>query len=182
MPLLVHGESPQRRRRRFRPRNAFHRSAAAAADRTLSRPCGWCSSTSRRREPSHSSPRREPGVAATITPQHLLHNRNAIFTGRHPTALLLPADLEARARPAGAAGRGDRRQPALFPGHRQRAARARREAERLRLCRHVHGSCRASNCMPRRSSRPAASTAWRRSPAISAPTSMDCRATRTRSP
>ena len=39
------------------------------------------------------------GVAATITPQHLLHNRNAIFRRRHPPALLLPADPQARGGP-----------------------------------------------------------------------------------
>ena len=48
------------------------------------------------------------------------------FLRRHPAALLLPADSEARARSAGAARRRDQRQSALFPRHRQRAARARR--------------------------------------------------------
>ena len=45
------------------------------------RNCAWCSSTSPRRAPPSSCNGARDGVAATITPQHLLHNRNAIFEG-----------------------------------------------------------------------------------------------------
>ncbi len=45
------------------------------------RSCAWSSSTSPRRAPPSSCSDARDGVAATITPQHLLHNRNAIFEG-----------------------------------------------------------------------------------------------------
>ena len=177
MPLLVHGEVDRPDGRRVRPRGA-------------------CSSTRCSRRWSSGSPRckvvfehittaraaefvrrARAGVAATITPQHLLHNRNAMFAGGiRPHYYCLPVLKREADREALRRGR-DRRQSALLPRHRQRAARARRQGERLRLRRHVHGARRASSCMPRPSSRPAASTAWRASRAISAPISTGCRAT-----
>ncbi len=61
-----------------------------------------------------------PGVAATITPQHLLHNRNAIFSGGiKPHYYCLPI-LKAGAGSAGAARRRHRRQSSFFPGYGQR--------------------------------------------------------------
>ena len=45
------------------------------------RNCAWCSSTSPRRAPPSSCSARATASRATITPQHLLHNRNAIFEG-----------------------------------------------------------------------------------------------------
>ncbi len=48
---------------------------------------------------------RAPASRATITPQHLLLNRNALFAGRPAPASLLPAGAEARARSRGAASR-----------------------------------------------------------------------------
>ena len=42
---------------------------------------------------------RAPGSRATVTPQHLLMNRNALFDGRHPPASLLPAGAQDRAAP-----------------------------------------------------------------------------------
>ncbi len=79
-----------------------------------------------------------PGVAATITPQHLLHNRNAIFSGGiRPHFYCLPI-LKREQRSPSAAWRRDRRQSAVLPRHRQRAARAVDQGECLRLRRHVH--------------------------------------------
>ena len=64
--------------------------------------CRWYSSTSRRRARSNSSRSARSGVAATITPQHLLHNRNAIFSGGiRPHYYCLPI-LKREQRPAGA--------------------------------------------------------------------------------
>ena len=101
------------------------------------RDCASCSSTSRRARPCEFVRGARAGVAATITPQHLLLNRNAMFDGRHPPAPLLPAGAEARARPRGAARGGHRRRSALLPRHRQRAARAPHQGNCLRLRRHL---------------------------------------------
>ena len=80
------------------------------------------------------------GVAATITPQHLLHNRNAIFEGGiRPHYYCLPILKTEPDRDGAARGR-HQRQSALLPRHRQRAARATHQGERLRLRRHVLGA------------------------------------------
>ena len=81
MPLLVHGESRAPGRRCVRPRIGLHRRDARSRSSSAFRASRWCSSTSPRRARSSSSRPRAHGVAATITPQHLLHNRNAIFSG-----------------------------------------------------------------------------------------------------
>ena len=117
------------------------------------------------------------GVAATITPQHLLHNRNAIFAGGiRPHYYCLPILKRERDREA-LVQAATQRQSALFSRHRQRAARARDQGERLRLRRHVHGA-RGDRvvCGSVRSGRTPRS-AGRLSPAISARISTDCRAT-----
>jgi len=78
------------------------------------------------------------GVAATITPQHLLHNRNALFAGGiNPHYYCLPILKREEDREAllMAAAAGD---PRFFLA-RQRAARTRGQGERLGLRRHVHG-------------------------------------------
>ena len=78
--------------------------------------------------------------------------------GRHAPASLLPAGAEARTRSRGAARGRDERRCALLPRHRQRAARAARQGNGLRLRRHLLGARRASSCTPKRSSRRAASS------------------------
>ena len=141
MRLLVHGESPQSRRRCVRSRNAFHRQRASAAASNDSPPCTWCFEhiTTARAVEFVGTARN--GVAATITPQHLLHNRNAIFSGGiRPHYYCLPILKRERDRRGPAGGR-NQRQPALFPGHRQRAARAQHQRNRLRLRGHVHRAC-----------------------------------------
>ncbi len=182
MRLLVHGESPQADVDVFDRETHFIDTVLAPVARALPGAAAWCSSTSPRRVRSSSSPRARAGVAATITPQHLLHNRNAIFLGRHQAALLLPADFEARTRSAGAARRRDQRQSALFSGHRQRtpssapprrvpaAARAcSRHMRRIELYAEAFESVgRLDRCRPL--------------PAISARISTGCRATATPSP
>jgi dihydroorotase len=67
-----------------------------------------------------------PGpIAATITAHHLLYERNALFKGgMRPHWYCLPVLKREDAPPRAARGR-DRRQPALLPRHRQRAACAR---------------------------------------------------------
>jgi hypothetical protein len=88
--------------------------------------------------------RSAPGrVGATITPQHLLYNRaRRPVPRRTATPPLLPAGPEARARPAGARRGGHLGRCALFPGHGQRAARALREGDSLRLRGHFLGAGR----------------------------------------
>ena len=69
-------------------------------------------------------------VAATITPQHLILNRNALFAGGLAAPRLLPAGGQARASSAGDPPRRDLGLAQIFPRHRQRAARRRGEGER----------------------------------------------------
>ncbi len=121
MPLLVHGESPRADIDVFDRETHFidsvlaplterfkslrvvfeHITTAAAVDFVA---------------------RSRTGVAATITPQHLLHNRNAIFSGGiRPHYYCLPILKRERDREAllGAATGGN---PKFFSGHGQRAA------------------------------------------------------------
>ena len=68
---------------------------------------------------------RDRGSRATITPQHLLLNRNALFAGGiRPHHYCLPV-LKREVAPRGADRGRDQRRAALLPRHRQRAARAR---------------------------------------------------------
>ena len=60
----------------------------------------------------------DANLAATITPHHLMIDRNAILRRRHPAAFLLPADRQARRAPAALAQGGDLRRPPLLPRHR----------------------------------------------------------------
>ena len=124
---------------------------------------------------------RRPNVAATITPQHLLYSRNAMFVGGvRPHLYCLPI-LKRETHRAGAGRRRDVGQPEVLPRHRQRAARAAHEGERLRLRRLLLAHPPRSSSTPKRSRTPARSTGWRDSRASSAPTSTACRATPTRS-
>jgi hypothetical protein len=71
-------------------------------------------------------------LAATITPQHLLFNRNAIFLGGvRPHSM--PAGPQARNPSPGAGAGRHQRQPQVLPGHGQRAARRAPEGSRHRL-------------------------------------------------
>ena len=88
-------------------------------------------------------------IAATITPQHLLLNRNALFDGGLRPARLLPARGEARGASAGGAARGDLGQRPLLPGHRQRAACRRREAIGVRVRGHLQRAVRAGGVSAR---------------------------------
>ena len=90
---------------------------------------------------SRAAPR---NVAATITPQHLLYSRNALFAGGVRPHLLLPADPEARDAPrrrcVAAATSGN---PKFFLGTDSRAARAAHQGARVRLRRLLLGAGRA---------------------------------------
>ena len=119
-----------------------------------------------------------PGVAATITPQHLMFNRNALLAGGlRPHYYCLPvlkSETDRRATDRGA--RGGR--SALLPRHRQRAARARGQGKRLRLRRGILGARRhrAVRGDIRGRGHAAAAGGFRLS--NSAPTSIACRAIR----
>lgn len=77
-------------------------------------------------------------TAATITAHHLLYNRNAIFTGGHPSALLLPARAQARNAPCGPGAGRHQRQPQVLPGHRQCTTPCTSQGTRHRLRRLLH--------------------------------------------
>ena len=132
------------------------------------------------RAPWNSCAGARAGVAATITPQHLLMNRNALFAGGiRPHHYCLPV-LEDRDGSRGA-GRGrDQRRSALLPRHRQRAARARAKESGLRLRRHLQRARRASSCTRKSSKRRARCRSCRASPRSSArifiglPRNADC--------
>ena len=83
---------------------------------------------------------RARGVAATITPQHLLLNRNAIFQGGiRPHNYCLPVLKRERDRRALVeAATGERCR--VLSRHRQRAARKAHEGGGVRLCRHLLGA------------------------------------------
>ena len=119
-------------------------------------------------------------VAATITPQHLLYSRNALFAGNYSAAAqLLPADPEARSAPPGAGCRRHLGRPALLPGHglgAPRAGTSRKTPAGAPAATPRPWRCRS---MPRRSRTPARSTAWKDSPAASARISTACRRTPT---
>jgi dihydroorotase (homodimeric type) len=71
-------------------------------------------------------------LAATITPQHLLFNRNAIFLGGvRPHFYCLP--VQARNPSPGAGAGRHQRQPQVLPGHGQRSSRRAPEGSRDRL-------------------------------------------------
>ena len=80
MPLQVHGETPARMWTCSTARPISSTPCCCRCSSVFPR-CGWCSNTSPRRAPPSSCARARNGVGATITPQHLLHNRNALFTG-----------------------------------------------------------------------------------------------------
>jgi dihydroorotase len=74
-------------------------------------------------------------TAATLTPQHLLYNRNALFTGGlRPHYYCLPV-LKRETAPPGPAAGGGQRQPEVLPRHRQRPARCGAEGGQRLRCR-----------------------------------------------
>ena len=77
----MHGEVTARDVDVFDRESRFIDEVLAPTARRDSRNCAWCSSTSPRRARREFVQSARDGVAATITPQHLLHNRNAIFEG-----------------------------------------------------------------------------------------------------
>ena len=117
------------------------------------------------------------GVAATITPQHLLMNRNALFAGGiRPHQYCLPVLKTEPDRVAlvEAATSGD---SALLPRHRQRPARAAHQGKCLRLRGHLlRARGHRAVCRGLRSRRRARQAA-RALPPSSARISMACRAT-----
>ena len=130
------------------------------------------------RRPWSSCAAARAGVAATITPQHLLMNRNALFAGGiRPHHYCLPV-LKTERRPRGAARRRRQRRSALLPGHRQRAARARTPRRSPAAAPASSPRTPASSCTRRPSSPPAR---WRGCEGFAsdstARTSTACRAT-----
>ena len=96
-----------------------------------------------------------PGVAATITPQHLLHNRNAMFAGGiRPHFYCLPVLKTEPDRVAllGAATSGE---PRFFLGTDSAPHARPHQGKCLRLRRDVYGARRASSSTPRPSTPPA---------------------------
>jgi dihydroorotase len=66
---------------RVRPRSGVHRTDTGAAHEGLSRTSGWCSSTSPRADAVAFVREGDERLGATVTPQHILMNRNALFQG-----------------------------------------------------------------------------------------------------
>jgi dihydroorotase len=125
MPLLVHGESPQPEVDVFDRESHFMDTVLAPLlERFPALPVVFEHITTARAVEFVTAAR--SGVAATITPQHLLHNRNAIFAGGiRPHYYCLPILKRERDRQAllGAATSGN---PRFFLGsdsapHEQRA-------------------------------------------------------------
>ena len=81
MVFQVHGEVTESDVDVFDREARFIDDRARARWCSGSRSCASCSSTSLRSRPSSSCASARAGVGATITPQHLLLNRTAIFTG-----------------------------------------------------------------------------------------------------
>ena len=115
MPLLVHGESPQPNIDVFdREAHFIDTVLAPLVERFAALKVVFEHITTARAVEFLNAAR--PGVAATITPQHLLHNRNAIFSGGiRPHYYCLPILKTERDRQAllGAATSGD---PRFFLG------------------------------------------------------------------
>jgi hypothetical protein len=103
-----------------------------------------------------------PGrLGGTITPHHLSYNRKCHLQGRHPSALLLPADRQARGASSRPAARRHLGQSGVLPRHRHRPAHRRHQGVRLRLRRHFQRAGRHAGLCPglhgRERARPAGS-------------------------
>ena len=102
---------------RVRPRGALHRSSARPAHRAHPRLRVVFEHITTTRCRASSCAARARGIAATVTPQHLLLNRNALFAGGiRPHLYCLPV-LKSEARPQRAARlRSPAATPRLFLG------------------------------------------------------------------
>ena len=179
LPLLVHGEVTDPGDRRVRPRGGVHRARARArCERFPELKVVFEHITTR--EAAQFVERRAGERRAPPSPRTTCSQPQRALRRRHPAAPLLPAGAQARGAPPGAGAGGDLGQPEVLPRHRQRAARAQHQGERLRLRRLLHRARRASSSTPRPSRPPARSTGSRPSPASTAPTSTACRATAAR--
>ena len=138
--------------RRVRSRNPFHRRSAGADGRAIpeaargvrthhheARAAEFVKARARRRRRHDHAP-----APAAQSQRHL--------RGRHPAALLLPADPQDRAGSRSAARGRDERQSAVLPRHRQRAARASTPRKTPAVAPACSPRTRASSCMPKRSS------------------------------
>ncbi len=155
MPLLVHGEVTHPdvdvfdREARFIDEVLAPLRAAPAAAAHRVRACHHAA------QRCSSCARSAQGVAATITPQHLLMNRNALFQGGiRPHHYCLPVLKRERDRD-GAARRGGGRRSALLPRHRQRAACAQHQGNTPAAAPASIPRMPRWSSMPRSSSRPA---------------------------
>ena len=122
--------------------------------------------------------RREPNVAATITPQHLHHQPQRHVRRRSEAARLLPAGGEAGEAPAGGAQGGDFGIAEILPRHRQRAACARTPRNPPAAAPASSTRLTRWKAMPPCSKRKARSTGWKASRRSTARVSTACRSTR----
>ena len=156
--------------RRLRSRGALHRRGAGAARGAAPAAAHRVRAHHHARRRSTSCAARAPASRATVTPQHLLMNRNALFAGGlRPHHYCLPV-LKARARTA---PRCWRRSPAAARGcfSAPTAPRTRAAPRKPRAAAPASSPrTPASSCTPRLSRRPARWTSSRRSPRSTAPT------------
>ena len=122
--LSLHGEVTDPDVDMFDRERVFVERAARAHRARLSRAEDRARAHHDARGRGSSSPRRRRNVAATITPQHLLYSRNALFAGGiRPHFYCLPILKRETHRQALVAA-ATSRQPEVLPRHRLRAARA----------------------------------------------------------
>ena len=158
--------SPTRRSTCSIARRVFIDDVLAPLRRALPAPARSCSSTSPRATAVQFVEARGANVAATITPHHLLLNRNALFAGGiRPHHYCLPV-LKRETHREALRGGGDLAATRKFFLGTDSAPHARaRQGSGLRLRRHLHRARRASSSTPRPSRPPARSTSSRASPA-----------------
>ncbi len=123
-----------------RARGALHRRGARAAGHPPSGPAQIVFEHITTRVAVNFVRSARAGIGATITPQHLLHNRNAMLAGGiRPHFYCLPV-LKTEPDRHGPARCRHQRRAALLPRHRQRTARPQRQGIGLRLRGHVFGA------------------------------------------
>ena len=133
--------SHRARRRHVRPRARLRGHAGCHASCATFPVSRWFSNTSRRAKRRHSCSGHPRNIAATITPQHLLYSRNALFAGNFLRPHhLLPADPQARGAPAGADQGRHIRRSALLPRHGFGAPRETPEGKCVRMRRLLLGA------------------------------------------
>ena len=161
--------------RRVRPRGGVHRARADAAGRATSRSSRSCSSTSPPPRRPTSSCGSGENIAATVTPQHLIINRNAMFAGGlRPHAYCLPVAKREEHRLAvrKAATSGS---PKFFLGTDSAPHSARGQGIVMRMRRHLQRAVRARKLCRRCSTKRARSTGSRASRPNMARASTACR-------